>query len=86
MLMAILAIPFSFTNNAARRLRFCWEQQARFAAVEQRMWAMASWPKNRPVHAEESAVEYRRRKWRYRWEAVRFWEPSELIESEPYNR
>lgn len=86
MLVAILAIPLSFANNATRRFQFCWQQQAMFAATEQRMWAMASRPKNPPVHAEEAAAAYRWRKWRYRWEALRFWEPSELIESEPYNR
>jgi hypothetical protein len=86
MLLAALALPLSFARNATHRFRFCWQQQAMFAAQEQRMWAMTSWPKNRPVHAEEAANDSRRRKWRYRWEALRFWEPSELIESEPYNR
>ena len=43
-------------------------------------------PNNRVVHAEEAAVESGHRKWRYRWEAFRFWEPYELIESEPYRR
>ena len=47
---------------------------------------MASRPRNRPVHAEEAAIAYRRRKWLYRWEALRFWEPYELIESQPSNR
>lgn len=87
MLVAILALPLSFANNAARRFRFCWQQQAMFATHEQRAWTMATWPKSRrPVHAKEAAIAYRRRKWLYRWEALRFWEPSELIESEPYNR
>ena len=86
MVVAILALPLSFANNAARRFRFCWQQQAMFSAVEQGMWTMASRPKNRPVHAEEAAIAYHRRKWVYRWEALRFWEPSELIESEPCNR
>ena len=81
-LVAFLAIPLSFARNATRRFQFCWQQQAMFAAIEQRLGAMGT----RAVHAEEAAVAYRWRKWRYRWEALRFWEPSELVESEPCNR
>jgi hypothetical protein len=87
MLVAVLAIPLSFANNAIRRFQFCWQQQAMFAEHEQSAWTMASRPpKNRPDHAEESAIACGRRKWQYLWEALRFWEPYELIESEPYNR
>ena len=81
-LVAFLAIPLSFARNATRRFQFCWQQQAMFAAIEQRMRAMGT----RSVYAVEAAAAYRWRKWRYRWEALRFWEPSELVESEPYNR
>jgi hypothetical protein len=85
MLVAVLAIPFSFANNATRRFRYCWRQQAIFASDEQKFWAIASSNK-RVVHAEEAAVAYRGRKWQYRREALRFWEPYELIESQPYSR
>ena len=87
-LVAFLAIPLSFARNATRRFQFCWQQQAMFAAIEQRLGAMGTRAvhaeSTRAVHAEEAA--YRWRKWRYRWESLRFWEPSELIESEPWNR
>ena len=85
MLVAVLAIPLSFANNATRRFRYCWRQQAIFASHEQKFWAIASSNK-RVVHAEEAAVAYGGRKWLYRWESLRFWEPYELIESQPYNR
>jgi hypothetical protein len=86
LMVAALAVPFSFAGNATRRFQYCWERQGMFSAFEQRMWAAASRPNNRVTHAEEAAIAYGRRKWRYRWEAFRFWEPHELIESEPYNR
>ncbi len=86
LVVAMLAIPLSFANNAIRRFRFCWRQQAQFAAIEQGAWTLAARPGNRAVHAEDAAIAYRQRKWIYRWEAIRFWEPAELIESEPYHR
>jgi hypothetical protein len=86
LLVAALAIPLSLASNATRRFQFCWEQQAKFASQERRMWANASRRTKRAVHAREAAIAYSHRKWRYRWEAFRFWEPYELIESEPYNR
>ena len=84
-LVGVMAIPLSFANNATRRFRYCWRQQAIFASHEQKFWAIASNNK-RVVHAEEAAVAYGGRKWLYRWESLRFWEPYELIESHPYNR
>jgi len=92
-LVAFLAIPLSFARNATRRVQFCWQQQAVFAAIEQRMRALGTRSVYAGVaapsvrkYAVEAAAAYRWRKWRYRWEALRFWEPSELVESEPYNR
>jgi hypothetical protein len=79
--VAASAVVFSFAGSATRRWSFCWRQQAMFARFERQMLAIAARPNNRVVHAGEAAIAYGHRKWRYRWEAFRFWEPYELIES-----
>jgi hypothetical protein len=88
-LVAVSAVPLSYADWARRRWAYCWMRQAQYAAEEARCVGEAAAAVGRPpirnysdaVGWREIAESFRHKKWKWRLETLRFWEPPELAEA-----
>ncbi len=82
-LVAISAVIFSYAGQAWRRWAYCWMREGVHASFEKQALVRATVAKD-PYRDQELKVAERngRYKWMWRWQALRFWEPPELAESQ----